>query len=129
MCIRRVAVEAGSRSSASTLGAHGITNIGTADQAARALKPIAGNFAGLLFAVGIVGTGALAVPVLAGSTGYALAETFHWHEGLSKSLRKAGAFYVVIICSMVVGLLMNFIGLNPGRIPIGSAMAEFGTAR
>ena len=109
-------------SAASTLGAHGITNIGTADQAARALKPIAGNFAGLLFALGIVGTGALAVPVLAGSTGYALAETFHWHEGLSKSLRKAGAFYVVIICSMVVGLLMNFIGLNPIKALVYSAL-------
>jgi Mn2+/Fe2+ NRAMP family transporter len=109
-------------SAASTLGAHGITNIGTADQAARALKPIAGNFAGLLFALGIVGTGALAVPVLAGSTGYALAETFHWHEGLSKSLRKARAFYVVIICSMVVGLFMNFIGLNPIKALVYSAL-------
>src|SRR5437764_10847660 len=69
--------------SASTLGAHGITNIGSADQAAQALRPLAGNLAGLLFAVGIVGTGALAVPVLAGSTGYALAEVFAWNEGLA----------------------------------------------
>jgi Mn2+/Fe2+ NRAMP family transporter len=109
-------------SAASTLGAHGITNIGTADQAAQALKPIAGNFAGLLFALGIVGTGALAVPVLAGSTGYALAESFNWHEGLSKSFRRARGFYVVIIGSLVVGLLMNFIGLNPIKALVYSAL-------
>ncbi len=109
-------------SAASTLGAHGITNIGTADQAAQALKPIAGDFAGLLFALGIVGTGALAVPVLAGSTGYALAEAFNWHEGLSKSFRQARGFYIVIIGSMVVGLLMNFIGLNPIKALVYSAL-------
>lgn len=109
-------------SAASTLGAHGITNIGTADQAAQALKPIAGDFAGLLFALGIVGTGALAVPVLAGSTGYALAEAFSWNEGLSKSIRQARGFYIVIIASMVVGLMMNFIGLNPIKALVYSAL-------
>jgi Mn2+/Fe2+ NRAMP family transporter len=106
---------------ASTLGVHGVTNIGTADQAARALKPLAGDFAGLLFALGIVGTGALAVPVLAGSTGYALAETFAWHEGLSKSFRQARGFYIVIIASMLIGLVMNFIGLDPIKALIYSA--------
>lgn len=106
---------------ASTLGAHGITNIGTADQAAQALKPLAGDFAGLLFALGIVGTGALAVPVLAGSTGYALAETFAWHEGLSKTFRQARGFYIVIIGSMVIGLLMNLVGLDPIKALIYSA--------
>jgi Mn2+/Fe2+ NRAMP family transporter len=106
---------------ASTLGAHGITNIGTADQAAQALKPIAGDFAGLLFALGIVGTGALAVPVLAGSTGYALAETFTWHEGLSRTFRQARGFYFVIIGSMFIGLLMNLIGLDPIKALIYSA--------
>ncbi len=109
-------------SAASTLAAHGITNIGTADQAAQALKPIAGDFAGLLFALGIVGTGALAVPVLAGSTGYALAETFSWNQGLSKSFRRARGFYIVIIASMVAGLLMNFIGLNPIKALVYAAL-------
>src|SRR2546425_3204772 len=99
--------------SASTLGAHGITTIGTAAQAAEALKPLAGQFAGLLFAVGVVGTGALAVPVLAGSTGYALAEVFAWNEGLAKSFHQARGFYIVIIGSMFVGLLMNVVGLQP----------------
>lgn len=106
---------------ASTLGVHGITNIGTADQAAQALKPLAGDFAGLLFALGIVGTGALAVPVLAGSTGYALAETFAWHEGLSKTFRQARGFYIVIIGSMVVGLLINLVGVDPIKALIYSA--------
>ncbi len=109
-------------SAASTLGAHGITNIGTADQAAQALKPIAGNLAGLLFALGVVGTGALAVPVLAGSTAYALAETFSWNEGLSRSFRQARGFYVVIIVSMVAGLVMNFVGLNPIKALVYSAL-------
>src|SRR5207245_10233233 len=99
--------------SASTLGAHGITNIGSADQAAQALRPLAGNLAGLLFALGIVGTGALAVPVLAGATGYALAEVFAWREGLSKTFLQARGFYVVIIGSMCVGLAMNVGGINP----------------
>jgi NRAMP (natural resistance-associated macrophage protein)-like metal ion transporter len=107
---------------ASTLGAHGVTNIGTADQAARALKPLAGDFAGLLFALGIVGTGALAVPVLAGSTGYALAEAFAWHEGLSKSFLEARGFYLVIIGSMFVGLAMNTLGLNPIKALVYSAL-------
>ena len=107
--------------SASTLGAHGITNIGSADQAAQALRPLAGNLAGLLFAVGIVGTGALAVPVLAGSTGYALAEVFAWNEGLAKSFHQARGFYIVIIGSMFVGLLMNVVGLNPIRALVYAA--------
>lgn len=68
-----------------TLGAAGINNVQTADQAARALRPVAGDFAGLLFAAGIVGTGALAVPVLAGSTGYALSEALGWNESLSRN--------------------------------------------
>ena len=107
---------------ASTLGVNGVTNIGTADQAAQALKPLAGDFAGLFFALGIVGTGALAVPVLAGSTGYALAETFAWHEGLSKTFRQARGFYIVIIGSMLIGLVMNFIGLDPIKALIYSAI-------
>ncbi len=101
--------------SAATLGARGITTVETADQAARALRPIAGNVAGLLFALGIVGTGALAVPVLAGSTAYALSEALGWHEGLGKRFREAEGFYTVIIASMAVGLALNFAGINPIR--------------
>ena len=107
---------------ASTLHTGGITDIGTADQAAQALRPFAGHFAGLLFALGIVGTGALAVPVLAGATGYALAEVFAWREGLSKTFLQARGFYVVIIGSMCVGLAMNVGGINPIKALIYSAV-------
>ena len=107
--------------SAFTLGAHGVTNIGTADQAAAALRPLAGPFAGLFFALGVVGTGALAVPVLAGSTGYALAEVFSWHEGLSESFKAARGFYLVIILSMLVGLAVNVVGIDPIKALLYSA--------
>ena len=109
-------------SAAVTLGAHGVVDIQTADQAAQALEPIAGRFAGLLFTVGIVGTGLLAVPVLAGSTAYALAEAFHWKEGLSRSLRQAPGFYAVLIAAMGVGIALNFIGINPIRALVLSAV-------
>ena len=102
-------------SSSATLGAHGITTVQTADQAARALRPIAGSVAGLLFALGIVGTGALAVPVLAGSTAYALAETFGWNEGLYRKLRDAHGFYGTIAVAMVAGMAMRALGVNPIR--------------
>jgi Mn2+/Fe2+ NRAMP family transporter len=98
-----------------TLGASGPVNIGTAEQAAQALEPLAGSFAKVLFAVGIVGLGLLAVPVLAGSTAYAVAEAFHWHEGLSRRLRDAPGFYAVIVASMAIGLAMVAIGVNPIR--------------
>lgn len=101
--------------SAVTLGAEGITNVQTADQAAQALRPVAGDFAGLLFAAGIVGTGALAVPVLAGSTGYALAEAFGWNEGLSRKLREAPGFYAVIAASVIGALVLGTIGVDPIR--------------
>ena len=100
---------------AATLHAHGITDIGTADQAARALRPLAGNFAGLLFATGVVGLGLLAVPVLAGSTAYAAAEATHRNEGLSRHFREARGFYSVIIGSMLLGLALDFGGLDPIR--------------
>ena len=101
--------------SAATLGKAGITSVGTAEQAAMALEPLAGSAAKLLFTVGILGTGLLAVPVLAGSTSYAIAETFGWREGLNLRMSQARAFYLVIMGSMVVGLVMNFVGLNPVR--------------
>ena len=108
--------------SAATLGENGITSIGTAEEAAMALEPLAGSAAKLLFTLGIVGTGLLAVPVLAGSTAFALAETFEWKEGLSLRMTQAKAFYMVILGSMIVGLLFNFFGLNPVRALYWSAI-------
>lgn len=98
-----------------TLHVHGMTQIGTAEQAAQALKPLAGDLAGLVFATGIVGLGLLAVPVLAGSTAYAMSEAVGWNEGLSKRFREAHGFYGVIVFSMLVGLGLNFVGLDPIR--------------
>ena len=108
--------------SAATLHTNGITQIGTAEEAALALEPLAGSMAKLLFTFGILGTGLLAVPVLAGSTSYALSETFGWREGLSLKMSQAKAFYGVIFVSMLVGLSMNFIGLNPVRALYWSAV-------
>ena len=98
---------------AATLHVHGITDIQTADQAARALEPLAGRFAFLLFALGIVGTGLLAVPVLAGSAAYGVSEAFQWPASLEKKPREAGKFYATIGAATVLGLLLNFIHLNP----------------
>jgi Mn2+/Fe2+ NRAMP family transporter len=98
-----------------TLGASGAVNIGSAEQAAKALEPLAGSFAKVLFAVGILGLGLLAVPVLAGSTAYAVAEAFDWDEGLSRRLRDAPGFYGVIIASMAIGLALVGFGVNPIR--------------
>jgi NRAMP (natural resistance-associated macrophage protein)-like metal ion transporter len=109
---------------AATLFSHGITNIGTADQAAEALRPLAGNFAFLLFTLGIVGTGLLAVPVMAGSASYALSESFGWEQGLYKKLKQAYPFYGVIIISMLLGLAMNFLHIDPIKALIYSAVAN-----
>ncbi len=98
---------------AATLGLHGIKNIETADQAAEALKPFAGNFAFLLFAMGIVGTGLLAVPILAGSASYAISEAFNWRAGLSKKFTKAYGFYAVIGIATIIGVLVNFSPIKP----------------
>lgn len=108
---------------AGTLYAHGITNIATADQAALALKPF-GEMAFFLFALGIVGTGLLAVPVLAGSTAYALAESFGWKQGLYRKLNQASAFYGVIIVSMLIGIAANFAHLDPIKGLIYAAVAN-----
>jgi NRAMP (natural resistance-associated macrophage protein)-like metal ion transporter len=107
---------------ASTLFQHGIRNINSATEAAEALKPLAGNFAYLLFAIGILGTGLLAVPIFAGSGAYAVAETFQWREGLYLKLRQAPGFYGVIILSMLVGFAMNLIGINPIQALYGAAI-------
>lgn len=98
---------------AATLNANGILTINSAEDAAKALTPIAGQFAGLLFLLGILGVGLLSVPVLAGSTAYAVAETFGWRESLELAPRQARAFYGVIVASMAVALTLNFIGIPP----------------
>lgn len=98
---------------ANTLPVLGITSIETADQAAKALEPTAGIFASLLFTLGIVGTGMLAIPVLAGSAAYAAAETFGWKEGLSLPFFRARAFYGIIIAATFLGFLMNAVGIPP----------------
>ena len=109
---------------ANTLFVGGITDINTASDAALALSPFAGRFATLLFAIGIIGTGLLAIPVLAGSTSYAISESLGWKEGLYRKLRQARAFYGVIAVSIVVGILINFIGINPIKALIYSAIAN-----
>ena len=98
---------------ASTLAVHGIRNIETADQAAQALRPIAGNFASVLFAVGIIGTGLLAVPILAGSASYAIAEAFRWKAGLYRKFNQAHGFYGVITIATIIGLLVNLTPIKP----------------
>ena len=98
---------------AATLHANGITNITSADQAASALRPIAGDFAFALFAIGIIGTGMLAVPVLAGAVAYAVSETFGWTEGLDRRPRQAKAFYATIAVAVLAGVAMNLIGIDP----------------
>jgi Mn2+/Fe2+ NRAMP family transporter len=100
--------------SASTLGTVGGT-VNSAEDAARALEPIAGRLASLVFTAGIVGTGLLAIPTLAGSAAYAVTEAFGWKEGLGRTLRQAPAFYGVIAGSLLLGIAMNFFGLEPIR--------------
>ena len=100
---------------ASTLHPAGITKIATAQQAADALRPLAGDLAGLIFSVGIVGLGLLAVPVLAGSSAYALSEALSWHEGLSTTFRQARGFNSVLAVSMLGGALLGTFGLDPIR--------------
>jgi NRAMP (natural resistance-associated macrophage protein)-like metal ion transporter len=96
-----------------TLHAHGATNIETTKQAAEALLPLAGKFAYLLFTLGIIGVGFLAIPTLAGSAAYALAETFGWRQGLDSKFTAARAFYGVVILSTLVGVALDYAGVNP----------------
>jgi Mn2+/Fe2+ NRAMP family transporter len=90
----------------------GIHQIDTVDQAAGALAPLAGKLSYFCFATGVIGTGFLAIPVLAGSLSYMLAETFGWQQGLDKKFHEARGFYIAIILSLVVGLLINFSGIS-----------------
>ncbi len=114
--------------SAATLNAQGITQIDNASDAALALKPIAGEFAGLLFLLGILGVGLLSIPVLAGSTAYAVAETFGWRESLELKPLQAKAFYAVIVVSMFVALALNLIGIEPVQFLILAAILNGLTA-
>jgi NRAMP (natural resistance-associated macrophage protein)-like metal ion transporter len=107
---------------ASTLYSHGLRDIQSADQAARALEPFAGQFAFLVFAAGIVGTGLLAVPVLAGSAAYAVSEVFQWTASLEQKPRRAIEFYSTIGIATFMGLLLNFIHLNPIKALFWSAV-------
>ena len=107
---------------AATLHANGITQIETSAQAAEALRPIAGEFTFAVFAVGIIGTGMLAVPVLAGSAAYAVAEMFRWPEGLDRRPREAKAFYATIAAATLGGAALSFTALDPIRALYWSAV-------
>ncbi len=113
---------------ASVLFKNGVTDITSAADAAKALEPLvqsfpnAGQIAKSLFAIGIIGVGLLGIPVLAGSAAYAMSEAFGWPEGLYRKLKKAKGFYGVIIASTLVGLLINFIGVNPFKALVFTAV-------
>ncbi len=105
-----------------TLHSHGVTKIDTAAQAAEALRPVAGQFAFLLFGIGIIGTGLLAIPVLAGSAAYAISEGLHWRAGLEKRPNEAIGFYAVLSAATLLGLAMNFTSMDPIRALFWSAV-------
>lgn len=105
-----------------TLHMHGIQDIDTSAQAAMALRPLAGDFAFLLFSAGIIGTGLLAVPVLAGSAAYAMAGAFQWQKGLEKRASEAKKFYGIIAVSTLVGILLGFTAIDPIRALYWSAV-------
>jgi NRAMP (natural resistance-associated macrophage protein)-like metal ion transporter len=107
---------------AATLHAHGTTNVDTAQQAAEALKPVAGEFAFLVFALGIIGTGFLAVPVLAGSAAYAIGEARRWPVGLARKPKEAQAFYITLIVATVLGAIINFLPIDPIKALYWSAV-------
>jgi Mn2+/Fe2+ NRAMP family transporter len=107
-----------------TLNQHGITQIQTSAQAAEARRPVAGVFAFLLFALGIVGTGLLAVPVLAGSAAYAVSEVFGWKSGLSHGFHEARGFYGIIVAATAVGTLMSVFELDPIRALVWRAVVN-----
>jgi NRAMP (natural resistance-associated macrophage protein)-like metal ion transporter len=107
---------------AATLNRHGITNISSATQAAQALKPLAGPLAFWLFALGIIGTGMLAVPILAGSAAYAVGEALRWPVGLNRDLLHARGFYGVLAAATLVGLGMNFVHIDPIKALFWSAV-------
>jgi NRAMP (natural resistance-associated macrophage protein)-like metal ion transporter len=107
-----------------TLNQHGITNIQTSAQAAEALRPVSGDLAFAVFALGIVGTGLLAVPVLAGSAAYAVSEVFGWRAGLSHGFREARGFYLIIVAATGVGTAMSVFELDPIKALVWSAIVN-----
>jgi NRAMP (natural resistance-associated macrophage protein)-like metal ion transporter len=107
---------------AAVLNSHGITNINSATQAAEALRPLAGDFTFLLFALGIVGTGLLAIPVLAGSAAYGVAEAFGWHATLEAKAPEAAGFYTIIAAATVIGFGLGFTGFDPIHMLVWSAV-------
>jgi Mn2+/Fe2+ NRAMP family transporter len=111
-----------------TLNAHGKKDIDTAAQAAEALRPIAGEFASLLFSLGIVGTGLLTLPVLGGSAAYAVGEALRWPVGLERKASEAKAFYAVLAAATLTGLLLNFMKIDPIRALVWAAIINGITA-
>ena len=107
---------------AATLNRHGITHIATTRDAAEALRPLAGKFAALLFTLGVIGVGLLAIPTLAGSAAYAFADTFTWKQGLGRKFGRAPAFYSVILLSTIVAAALTFTHLDPVRALYWSAV-------
>lgn len=105
-----------------TLGAHGKHDIATAQDAAEALRPLAGNFAYLLFAVGMIGTGMLAIPVLAGSSAYVAAEMLRFRTGLGETPKRAPRFYAVLAAGVIIGVLMNVVHIDPIKALFWSAV-------
>ncbi|KIF82799.1 NRAMP family divalent metal transporter [Noviherbaspirillum autotrophicum] len=108
--------------SAATLNAHGVTGIATSSQAAEALRPIAGDFAFLLFSMGIIGTGLLSIPVLAGSAAYAMAGAFKWESSLEDKPAMAPRFYGIIVLSTLIGVALGFTALDPIKALYWSAV-------
>lgn len=100
----------------------GVHQIDTVEQAALALKPLAGNMAYLLFAIGVIGTGLIAIPVLSGSLSYIFTETFGWEQGLDKKFHEAKAFYTIIAISLILGLSLNYVGISPIKALIYTAI-------
>ena len=107
-----------------TLNQHGITNIQSSSQAAEALRPVAGEFAFAVFALGIIGPGLLAVPVLAGSAAYAVSEVFGWKAGLSHGFHEARGFYLIIVAATAVGTLMSSLEVDPIKALVWSAIVN-----
>ncbi|MBK7589652.1 MAG: divalent metal cation transporter [Bacteroidetes bacterium] len=100
----------------------GVHQIDTVEQAAMALKPLAGDMAYLLFAIGVIGTGLIAIPVLSGSLSYIFTETFGWEQGLDKKFHEAKGFYIIIGISLVLGLTLNYVGISPIKALIYTAV-------
>jgi NRAMP (natural resistance-associated macrophage protein)-like metal ion transporter len=119
---------------AGTLHTYGLTNIQTADEAAKALEPLvttfpnSGEIAEVIFALGIIGTGLLTVPILAGSSAYAISDTFGWKQGLGKKFKQAKPFYLVIAISTIIGLGINFVNIDPIKALIYTAVINGITA-